>query len=178
MTKKLKLAVILFASIVSINMNAQKKAPVKKATKPATESTTSKPTKQETMDWIAGKMKERLVAPREFVSYSNGEFVYSKQVGVYSCNTTIYLNKITGSSPDYSTDYFVKGSMISFSDCGKEYQFRNSSANEISIGGPNYNDYADPFDFKSDNSLLERVKKALATLIDYNSTKKTANEKF
>jgi hypothetical protein len=34
------------------------------------------------------------------------------------------------------------------------------------------------FDFKTDNSLLERVKKALATLIDYNSSKKTEGESF
>jgi hypothetical protein len=177
MSNKLKLGVILLASIVSISVTAQKKSTAK-TTKPSTENKTAKATKQETMDWIAGKMKERLVAPREFISYSNGEFIYSKQIGVYSCNTTIYLNKITGSSSDYSNDYYVKGSMISFSDCGKEYQFRNSSANEISIGGPNYKDYGDPFDFRSDNSLLERVKNAFATLIDYNSSKKTADEKF
>jgi hypothetical protein len=177
MTTKLKLAIAILATVASMNVNAQKKATAK-TTKPATENKTTKPTKQETMDWIGGKMKERLVAPREFISYSNGEFVYSKQIGVYSCTTTIYLNKITGSSTDYATDYYVKGSVISFSDCGKEYQFRNSSANEISIGGPNYKDYGDPFDFRSDNSLLERVKKAFAALIEYNSSKKGADEKF
>ena len=130
------------------------------------------------MDWIAGKMKERLVAPREFVSYSNGEFVYKKVIGVYSCNTTINLNKITGSTPDYATDYYVKGTGIVYTECEKGYEARGGLYNELSIGGPNYNDHSEPFDFKSDNSLLERVKKALVTLIDYNSTKKTADEKF
>ena len=130
------------------------------------------------MDWIAGKMKEHLVSPREFVSYTNGEFKYSKVIGVYSCTTTIYLNKITGTSSEYSSSYFIKGTGLSFSDCGKEYQFRNSSANEISIGGSNYNDYSDPFDIKADNALLERMKKAIATLIEYNSTQKGADEKF
>ncbi|MCX8526262.1 hypothetical protein OF897_20300 [Chryseobacterium formosus] len=160
-----------------MNLNAQKKSPAKSA-KPATEKASAKPTKQETMDWIAEKMKEKLAGNRVFISYSNGEFVYRKQVGVYSCNTTIYLNRITGSSPEYSDDFFIKSSVISFSDCGKEYEFRNSSSNNISIGGPNYNDYADPFEFKNDNSLVERLKKAFATLIEYNSSQKGANEKF
>ncbi|MCX8534603.1 hypothetical protein [Chryseobacterium luquanense] len=177
MTKQLKFAVVLLVTIASVNLNAQKKSPAKSA-KPATEKASAKPTKQETMDWIAEKMKEKLAGNRVFISYSNGEFVYRKQVGVYSCNTTIYLNRITGSSPEYSDDFFIKGSVISFSDCGKEYEFRNSSSNNISIGGPNYNDYADPFEFKNDNSLVERLKKAFATLIEYNSSQKGANEKF
>lgn len=174
MTKNLKLVIVSLVTIASMNVNAQKKTTVK-TTKPTTENKTTKPTKQETMDWIGGKMKERLKAPREFVSYSNGEFVYIKQDLGFSFKNTIYLNKITGSASEYSDDYYVKGSGMIYVEWGKkskEYQ------NELSIGGPNYNDYSNPFDFKNDDALLERLKKAFATLIEYNSTQKGTDEKF
>jgi hypothetical protein len=177
MINKVKFAIVLMTTIASMNVNAQKKATVK-TTKPATENKTTKPTKDETMDWIAGKMKESLVSPREFVSYSNGEFVYRNPIGVYGCNITIYLNKITGSSPEYSTDFYVKGTGITYTGCDKGYEHYNTAKNELSIGGPNYNDYASPFNFKNDNALVERLKKAFATLIEYNSSKKSSDEKF
>ncbi|GAA4166233.1 hypothetical protein GCM10022217_39680 [Chryseobacterium ginsenosidimutans] len=177
MTKNLKLAIVLMLTIVGMSVNAQKKATVK-TTKSTTESKTVKPTKQETIDWIGGKMKEKLAGNREFISFSNGEFVYRKQVGVYSCDTTIYLNKITGSSSEYSADFYVKGTGIVRTACEKGYEARGGNYNELSIGGPNYNDYSDPFEFKNDNSLVERLKKAFATLIEYNSEQKGADEKF
>ncbi|WP_131724303.1 hypothetical protein [Chryseobacterium indologenes] len=177
MNKQFKLTVILLATVACMSANAQKKASAK-TTKPTTENKAAKPTKQETMDWIAGKMKERLVAPRQFVSYSNGEFVYRNLLGVYGCNITIYLNRVTGSSPEYSSDFYVKGSGLTYTACDKGYEHYNKSKNELSIGGPNYNDYSEPFDFKNDNSLVERLKKAFATLIEYNSDKKTNDEKF
>jgi hypothetical protein len=174
------------ALLLTLNLNAVaqvKKAPAKPATPakkpaPAKEATPAAPTKQETMDWIAGKMKEHLQGNREFISYANGEFKYSKVVGVYSCTTTIYLNKITGSTPDYAGDYYVKGTRMMYTDCGEEYQARNEVGNALSIGGPNYDGYSDPFDFDADSMLLERVKKAFATLIAYNGSQKSANEKF
>ncbi|MCS3530540.1 hypothetical protein [Chryseobacterium sp. JUb7] len=51
MTKQLKLAAVLLVTVASMSVNAQKKAPAK-AAKPTTENKTTKPTKQETMDWI------------------------------------------------------------------------------------------------------------------------------
>lgn len=174
MKKNLKLAVVFIITLASMNVNAQKKATVK-TSKPATENKVAKPTKQETMDWIAGKMKERLKAPRTFVSYSNGEFVYIKQDLGISFKNTINLNKITGSSAEYSNDYFVKGSGMIFVEWGKE---SNEIQNELSIGGPNYHNYSSPFDFKNDDALLERLSKAFAVLIEYNSTQKGADEKF
>lgn len=177
MTKQLKFAIVLLITVAGMNVNAQKKAPAK-STKPSTESKAAKPTKQETMDWIADKMKEHLTGYRQFISYSNGEFVYKKQVGVYSCNTTIYLNKITGSSPEYSSDFYVKGTGILNTACEKGYEARGDVYNELSIGGQNYNDYSDPFDFRNDNNLVERLKKAFASLIEYNSAKKDAKEAF
>jgi hypothetical protein len=181
MIKKLKLAVILFASIVSVNMNAQKKAPVKKATKPATESTTSKPTKLETMDWIAGKMQENLLGTlgdyRHFVSYSNGIFVYKKEGKVNEWYfTTIDLNKVTGMNNEYSKDFYVTGkNLVNTVLQGNEY---GTIKEFLSISGPNYNDYAAPFNFTPDQALVDRLKKAFTTLIEYNATKKTADEKF
>lgn len=70
MTKQLKFAVVLLATVASMNVNAQKKAPVK-STKPSTETKSSKPSKQETMDWIAEKWKENLGENRVFISYKN-----------------------------------------------------------------------------------------------------------
>lgn len=35
----------------------------------------AEPTKEETMDWIAEKMKQYLIAPWTFQSYENGLFV-------------------------------------------------------------------------------------------------------
>lgn len=177
MTKKLKLTIVLLITVASMNMNAQKKAPAK-AAKPITESKTTKPTKQETMDWIAGKMKEALGKERELISYSNGEFIYKLKIGAYDCISTIYLNKITGSSSEYSNDFYVKGSVIKYTDFGKEFNFRNISNNEISIAGPNYNNYTQPFNFKNDDALVERLKKAFANLIEYNSAKKESGEAF
>ncbi|WP_129054433.1 MULTISPECIES: hypothetical protein [unclassified Chryseobacterium] len=177
MTKQLKLPIILLITVVSMNVNAQKKTTAKPA-KQATENKTSKPSKQETMDWIAGKMKEGLGKEREFVSYSNGEFVYKVKIGAYDCISTVYLNKITGMSPEYSNDFYVKGSVIKYTDFGKEFSFRNISDNEMSIAGPNYNEYTQPFSFKNDDALVARLKKAFTTLIDYNSTKRAAGEAF
>ena len=174
MTKNLKLAIVLLVTVASMNVNAQKKATTK-TTKPATENKTAKPTKQETMDWIAGKMKERLLAPRTFVSYSDGKFVYIKQSLGYDFKNTLDLNKITGSASEYSSDYYVKGSGLVFTEWGKE---SNETKNELAIGGPNYSDYISPFDFKNDDALVERLKKAFATLIEYNSKQKGADEKF
>lgn len=95
MTKQLKFAVVLLLTVASVNANAQKKAPAK-ATNPSTESKSSKPSKQETMDWIAGKMKENLGSYRTFVSYSDGKFVYKKPYERENnfCTTTIDLNKL------------------------------------------------------------------------------------
>ena len=179
MTKKLKLAIVLLVTVASMNVNAQKKAAVK--TKTATESKTTKPTKQETMDWIGGKMKENLLQAlgdyRQFVSYSDGVFVYKKEAKVNQWfSTEIDLKKVTGMNNEYSKDFYVtgKGLLTTVLD-GKEY---GSKEGFVSISGPNYNDYAAPFNFTPDQPLVDRLKKAFATLIEYNSTKKTADEKF
>lgn len=100
MTKQLKFAVVLLVTIVSMNLNAQKKTTVK-STKPSTEKAAANPTKQETMDWIGGKMKENLAGTlgdfRHFVSYSNGVFVYKKEAKMNEWYfTTIDLNTVKG----------------------------------------------------------------------------------
>lgn len=181
MKNKLKLfGLILLASIASVNMNAQKKT-VSKSPKPVTESKTTKATKLETMDWIAGKMKENLLCKladcRQFVSYSNGIFVYKKEAKINQWYfTTIDLNKVTGMNNEYSKDFYTTGkdlvnTVLEGNTYGTAYEF-------LSISGPNYSDYSAPFNFTADQALVERLKKAFATLIDYNATKKTAGEKF
>lgn len=174
MTKQLRFSVVLLATIASMNLNAQKKAPAKSA-KPIAEKASVKPTKQETMDWIAGKMKEKLKEYRTFISYSNGEFAYNQEAAGGAYKYTINLNKITGSASEYSNDFYVKGSSLVY------VQGPHSSpeyTNGLSIGGPNYDNFIEPFDFKNDDALVERLRKAFATLIEYNSSQKEANEKF
>lgn len=185
MTKNLKLAIAILATVTSMNVNAQKKATVKttkpkteiKTAEPATESKTTKPTKQETMDWIGGKMKENLGKYREFISYTNGIFIYKKPYLNGHCTTTINLNNVMGMSSEYSKDFYVTGKDFYLVECDN-LEKRKENNQELSISGPNYNDYGAPFNFTPDQSLVERLRKAFATLIEYNSTKKRADEKF
>lgn len=174
MTKQLKSAIVVLITMASMNSHAQKKAPAK-AAKPTAESKSAKPSKQQTMDWIAGKMKEKLMGTRKFVSYSNGVFVYTKESMGYIFKNTVDLNKITGSSPEYSSEYSVKGTGLFFVEWGKD---SNEVKNSLFIAGSNYNDDPEPFDFKTDDSLVERLKKAFTTLIEYNATKKDSGEAF
>lgn len=177
MTKQLKFAVVLLLTVASMNANAQKKAPAK-ATKPSTESKSSKPSKQETMDWIAGKMKENLGPYRTFVSYSDGKFVYKKpyERETNFCTTTIDLNKITGMNSEYSDDFYVTGKGCMSTICDNET--KANSYQTFSMSGPNYNDYSAPFNFTPDQILVERLKKAVTTLIEYNGSKKEEGEAF
>jgi hypothetical protein len=48
----------------------------------------------------------------------------------------------------------------------------------FSMSGPNYNDYSAPFNFTPDQILVERLKKAVTTLIEYNGSKKEEGEAF
>ncbi|WP_343662600.1 hypothetical protein [Chryseobacterium mucoviscidosis] len=180
MTKQLKFAVVLLLTVASMNANAQKKAPAK-ATKPSTESKSSKPSKQETMDWIGEKMKENLAGTlgdfRHFVSYSNGVFIYKKEAKMNEWYfTTIDLNTVKGMNNEYSKDFYVTGKkLVNTVLEGKQY---GTEKDFLSISGPNYDDYTAPFNFTADQALVERLKKAFATLIEYNSTKKEAGEAF
>lgn len=180
MTRQLKLAIVLLVTVASMGVNAQKKTTAK-STKAATENKTAKPTKQETMDWIGGKMKENLAGTlgdfRHFVSYSNGIFVYKKEMKMNEWYfTTIDLNTVKGMNNEYSKDFYVTGKkLVNTVLEGKEY---GTEKDFLSISGPNYSDYTAPFNFTADQALVERLKKAFATLIEYNETKKGSDEKF
>ncbi|WP_346986574.1 hypothetical protein [Chryseobacterium sp. POE27] len=179
MTKQLKAAIVLVITIASMNLNAQKKAPAK-STKSTTESKTAKPTKQETMDWIAGKLKENLALynDRVFVSYKDGVFIYRSNYGINKfCEYSYDLNKVTGMNDEYS-DFYVSGNKQLFAHCDYDRAGEGNYYNYISISGPNYNKYRSLFNFGTDQVLVERLKKAFATLVEYNATKKSADEKF
>ena len=167
--KKIKLAALILLTVfLNVNVNAQKK----------TTAAASKPSKEETMSWIADKMKENLISPRKFVSYNAGIFVFSRELydGKNTvCTLTIDLNKVTGISNEYSNDFYISGKEFnnaSWTD-GKNrvYDF-------LSISGPNYNDYGAPFNFTPDQSLVERLKKAFTSLVKYNSTEKSDKEAY
>ena len=78
--KKTKLVFLLLLSMcLNANLNAQNKPassakPAANKAKPAA----AKPSKEETMSWIAEKMKENLLSPRKFVSYNDGIFVFTR----------------------------------------------------------------------------------------------------
>lgn len=164
---------------MSITASAQKKATAKPA-KATTTASSSKATKQETMDWIAGKMKENLAFPRKFVSYENGIITWSKEMGGGGvsklCTSSLDLNKVTGISNEYSDDLFISGKGFNPSKCTDDkyptiYEY-------LAISGPNYSDHGAPFNFTTDKSMTERMRKALTTLVEFNSPKKVAGEKF
>ncbi len=169
-----KVMILFVAVLMSVTVSAQKKAAAKPA---ATKTASTKATKAETMEWIAGKMQENLAAPRKFVSYANGLFVYTKQMnsGV-TCTTTIDLNKVTGLSNEYSDDFFMSGKNLGSTKCSDE---STNQFEYMSIAGPNYEDYSAPFNFTPDQTLVERMRKALTTLVGYNGeSKKRSDEKF
>jgi len=188
MTQKLKLVFVLMTTVASMTVNAQKKATVK-TTKPKTEvktaqsikeSKAAKPTKQETMDWIAGKMKENIQNNQEisFISYNEGVFVYRNNYGSSHDDYTIDLNKVTGMNSEYSEDFYVSGYKLVYIQHHYDKPGKGDFHSNLKISGPNYNGYLGSFYFTPDQALVDRLKKAFSTLIDYNSTQKGADEKF
>lgn len=166
--KKIIMLVMLLVFAVTF---AQQKKTAKTAAAPAKKETAAaKPTKQETMDWIGEKMKENLGPYKSFVSYKDG--VYTFKVNGSDCSTVIDLNKVTGMSSEYSSDFFISGKKLLITTCGG-----NQIMEFISLGGPNYNEYTTPFRFNTDTALVERLKKAFTSLIEFNSVKK-ANEAY
>ncbi|HNR86352.1 MAG TPA: hypothetical protein PKN22_01500 [Taishania sp.] len=135
--------------------------------------TEKKPTKEETMEWIAGKLKEHLTGGREFVSYNDGLFSYKKVLSSDVCVTTIDLNKVKSMSNIYSKDFFIQGDGMLTVKCDNSV---GNGKNAVSISGQNFNKYTAPF-YVVDDPLIERLKKAFKTLIEYNSPK-DANEAF
>lgn len=172
MTKNLKLAILLFPMMVSVHAYAQK-GTTSKSTKPKTE-TAAKPTKQETMDWIGSKMKENLGKYKEVISYEGGKFTYKRPYLNGHCLVTVDLNKVTGMSNEYSDDFYIMGKELIMTKCDNK---ETTNSQQISISGPNYDGYIAPFNFTPDQALVARLRKAFATLIEYNSSK-NADEKF
>jgi hypothetical protein len=146
------------------------------------------PTKDETMDWIAGKMKKYLQSPRTFESYSNGIFKYRKlspyddgSYGGYNI-ITIDLNKLTSFEGDaYSSDYVTK--FIGNNICStvlydeKNKYSSNEKSNDIEVGrNSGVYSVSPAIDFYIEDGLGLRMIKALKCLMQY--TTKTADEKF
>lgn len=170
---------ILFVLLMPMTLSPAFAQTVKKAAAPKTETAkTEKPTKEATMDWLGSKMKERLKTPRQFVSYNKGIFVYKIMYSAASdyCTMSLDLNKVTGMSAEYSPNTYITGTDLLYTKC--EGNRGNNYATTVSIGGTNYQEYTDPFDFRTDNSLAERVTKAFKSLIEYNSSKKADGEAY
>ena len=103
------------------------------------------PTKLETMDWIAGKLKQYMRLPnnRTFLSYGNGIFVYEKRT--YTCDNrlavtsknTIDLNKVADYSicyfkPNHSVDLITNGSYCDMSEIKGQNLIYTASTNHLS----------------------------------------------
>lgn len=179
--KKTKLVFLLLLSIcLNANLNAQTKPAAATAKSAANKAkpAPAKPGKEETMNWIAEKMKENLLSPRKFISYNDGILTFSRELydgRNTACTITIDLNKVTGMSPEYSNDFFISGKGFNNVNCTDG---TNNTYEFLSISGQNYNNYGAPFNFTPDQSLVERLKKAFTALVEYNSVKKTESEAY
>ena len=130
------------------------------------------PTKQETMDWIAGKMKDNIAGVgNSFVSYQSGIF--------------IYYTKGTYYGEDYPQQFKINFNFVKsreYSQCGKFTGPHVGAIMNIYLDERFYTE-VDEFDFSkvipinTDPSLCERFQKAVDLLIKYN-TQKAAGEKF
>jgi len=158
------------------------------------------PTKQETMDWIAGKMKQYLQTPRIFVSYSNGIFIYKKPlVDAIDENkicgfayTTIDLNLVSREQ-GYNDENKTLKSECLFGNkliVTKSVMIENYTVPEDEIGNYVYlaplNNYrytdapyhdVTVFDLSIEYGLIERVRKACANLVLFN-TQQNTSEKY
>lgn len=150
-------------------------------TVPIVEIVAQDATKQETMDWVAEKLKKHLQTnddvQRSFYSYSYGQFSYrifdKSDDGESSCGTriiTIDLNKLTG----YSDYFIIKGNNMltvntKLSTC--ETYGPPFEKNKIDVVDPD-----GPFNIDNETGLVERMKKALDHLIKFNT--RNSNEKF
>jgi hypothetical protein len=149
----------------------------------------AKPTKQETMDWIAGKMKQYLIAPRIFQTYSEGVFTYKidnpfddGSYGGYNI-ISIDLNKIT----NYGLETTFKGYVDEIQGAKilirKTYDEKNKyieTAFESSVKMINLKDSNSIFDFMAEKCLNNcyedcRLRKALDVLLKFNIS---SNETF
>ncbi|MCS3530541.1 5'-3' exonuclease [Chryseobacterium sp. JUb7] len=133
------------------------------------------------MDWIAGKMKENIGTHRDeaFLSYKDGIFTYRSNYGIDKfCDYSFDLNKVTKMNSEYSDDFYIQGRQLIYVQCDYDKAGQGNFYNNLSISGPNYNNYRTPFSFTPDQALVDRLKKAFATLVEYNSTKKEASEAF
>jgi hypothetical protein len=142
------------------------------------------PTKEETMEWIAGKMKQYLQSPRTFQSYSSGVFKYKKlspyddgSYGGYNI-ITIDLNKLTyfNCSIDSTQIYTFEGNKICttvmYNEKG-QYD-KTEYSNSVKTW---YSDCDDClFGFSQEYGIGVRLYRALICLEKY--TLKTEGEKF
>ncbi len=135
------------------------------------------PTKAETMDWIAGKMKQYLQEPHVFRSYSGGIFRYKYLAddGGYQI-VTIDLNKVVDYNYRYGTMHFV-GLKIESSDIYSDRGKYEKTINENSVSMYDHVVNGRLFDFEIDPDLHGRIVTALGCLIQWNKIP-AASEKF
>jgi hypothetical protein len=143
----------------------------------------TKPTKQETMDWIGNKFGELLASPRKFISNKDGILTYKNSTGI-----TVYLNfnKVTsykfrdyygGGICDYGCNniQLIGKNLVKYSttipadDTFKEFEGLKENFKD------DYEMVLDGIDEVKE--LRYRLEKAIRALVDYN-TSKSAKEAY
>lgn len=137
----------------------------------------TKPTKQETMDWIGGKIIKYKSSKIYSIKYENNVITYENSSFRSRTIIKVYLEKITSydfnvSYPEGTNGYGKIGKIIKGNGLVKWLEPSGSeflTLEDFSLNG-------DGFDLSLELGLLERLKNALDTLIQYNT--KEPGEKF
>ncbi|UQB69603.1 hypothetical protein [Epilithonimonas zeae] len=150
-------------------------------------------TKEETMEWIAGKLKDALVEPRKYHSYNDGVFTYYGLDG--KTLVIVDFKKATDFVFYWDEDYLCTSRRIGNLQLKGKDMVKYSGSNEMDNhwGEKELNDeptktlaicsnkdfYGSHYIFNVDNiaGLRERLMKAIMYLIELNVSKRD-NEKF
>lgn len=147
------------------------------------------PSKKETMDWIAEKMKQYLLDPRVFQSYENGIFIYQKRFFLeedddsprgrgYAINT-IDLNKVGSFMCGPCEGDRVVIHSISGNNIIKTISYERGQYKSTEYGNSlRTSDHSEEpmFNFSLDYYLGARMYKALNNLQKYNGN--SGNEAY
>lgn len=135
----------------------------------------TKPTKQETMDWI-GKTLLKYRSPSgayENYKYSYGILTYDYYSSGYLYKYTIYLSKILAWDYFDNNGFEARGynseKQVTYDlDSKKSEVYSSDYFGLIRIGTGNGGSGNDAFYFVNENNIRERFSKALANLVEYN----------
>ena len=137
----------------------------------------TKPTKQETMDWIAGKIMKYKADNVFTIQYQNNIITYQDRN--FKTPIVVKLNLENISSYDFDVNYpegtnghGIIGKVIKGNGIIKWYE----PDGKLFIALDDFTLNGDGFDLSLESGLIDRMKKALDILIEYNT--RVQGEKF